>query len=136
MDAVTQQDATGCAIACVAAISGNTYPQIKAIANDHGISVQDPTLWSDTYHIRHLLNLLGVKVARSETPFAGWDDLPDCALLAIKWHLEKSIPFWHWVVFVREEEREYVLDSSRDMKNNVRTDFGRMHPKWFMAVTL
>ena len=60
--------------------------------------------------------------------------MPDCALLAIKWHREKGKPFWHWVVFVRDGEDEYVLDSKKALKSNVRTDFGRMNPKWYIEV--
>jgi len=60
--------------------------------------------------------------------------LPDRALLAIKWHLEKDIPYWHWVVFVRDTNNEYVLDSKKALKQNVRTDFGRIKPKWFIGV--
>jgi hypothetical protein len=61
--------------------------------------------------------------------------LPARALLAIKWHREKGRPYWHWVVFVRERGRAYVLDSGVALKRHVRTDFGRMKPKWFLAVT-
>jgi hypothetical protein len=37
-------------------------------------------------------------------------------------------------VFVRTHERAYVLDSTSALKRHVRTDFGRMKPKWFIAV--
>ena len=30
---------------------------------------------------------------------------------------------------------EYVLDSNRKLKQPVRTDFGRIKPKWFIGVT-
>jgi hypothetical protein len=38
------------------------------------------------------------------------------------------------VVFVRDATGEYVLDSKAALKNNVRRDFGRIKPKWFIAV--
>ncbi len=69
-----------------------------------------------------------------ELPFRGWQGLPDLALLSIKWHLGNGQPFWHWVVFMREGGRSYVLDSKAGLRNNVRTDFGRMNPKWFIRV--
>jgi len=70
------------------------------------------------------------------TPSAvrSWEALPDLALLAIKWHMGKGKPHWHWVVFVREEGRARVLDSNRSLRRNVRTDFRRMKPKWFIPV--
>ena len=69
-------------------------------------------------------------------PFRSWTGLPDCALLAIKWHLEQGRPFWHWVVFGRENDRSYVVDSTPTLKAPLRTDFGRMRPVWFLSVTM
>lgn len=134
MKPVIQAEPTGCAIASSAALAGISYSAAKKIANDLGIRAQDPTLWSNTAHIRRLLNALGVKAGATEQPFRGWSSLPDRALLAIKWHREKGIPYWHWVVFVRETGREYVLDSKKGLAKNVRADFGRMKPKWFIEI--
>lgn len=135
MDPVIQEEATGCAIASSAAIAGLSYKKAKAFANQLGIFASDTALWSQTHYIRILLRRLGFKTARGETPFRSWHELPDCALLAIKWHMQQNTPYWHWVVFFREQDREYVLDSSQRLKNNVRTDFGRIRPKWFIKVS-
>jgi hypothetical protein len=69
-----------------------------------------------------------------EQRFYAWERLPDLALLAIQWHRENGIPFWHWAVFVREGERSYVLDPKKALKKNRRTDFARIRPKWFIEV--
>jgi hypothetical protein len=61
--------------------------------------------------------------------------LPARALLAIKWRRDLERPRWHWVVFVREHGEAVVLDSAASLKRHARTDFGRMKPKWFIAVT-
>ena len=135
MKPVIQTEPTGCAIASCAALAGISYSAAKKIANDLGIHAQDPTLWSDTTHIRRLLEVLGIKAATTEQSFRGWASLPDKALLAIKWHREKGVPYWHWVVFARENDREYVLDSKKGLAKNKRTDFGRMKPRWFITVT-
>lgn len=134
MKPVIQQEVTGCGIACSAAIAGISYTKAKQVANSLGIYAEDESLWSDTKAIRKLLKHLGIKVSTDETPFRGWAKLPDCALLAIKWHLEKNKPYWHWVVFVRENKKQYVLDSKNALSTNIRTDFGRMKPKWFIRV--
>jgi len=134
MKPVIQEEVTGCAIASAAAIAGLSYGEAKTIANQLGIYAEDATLWSETAHIRTLLNHLGFSTAKDEQPFTGWSDLPDCALLSIKWYLENNKPFWHWVVFVREGGVEYVLDSKKALKQHVRTDFGRMKPKWSIEV--
>lgn len=136
LNPVIQQEPTGCGIACVAMLSNRSYTQTRKIATGLGIFAADLKLWSDTGHVRRLLSHLDMKVAKVETPFKGWNRLPDCALLAVKWHKEKGIPFWHWTVFVRDGERSYVLDPKKGLKNNRRTDFGRIKPKWFLEVTL
>lgn len=132
---VIQLEPTGCAIASAAAIAGLSYAQAKTIAATLGIAATDERLWSDTANIRALLKHLGVKTSCSETPFHSWDALPDLALLSIKWHLEKNKPFWHWVVFVRDSNGARVFDPKKSLRGNVRTDFGRMKPKWFIPVT-
>jgi len=35
---------------------------------------------------------------------------------------------------VREAGECYVLDSKKALKHNRRQDFGRMKPKWFIAI--
>jgi hypothetical protein len=134
MKPVVQQERTGCGIASVAALAEIDYGRAKAKANRLGIFADDPTLWSDTKYIRMLLHSVGISVSGKEQKFVSWEKLPDRALLAIKWHLEKSKPFWHWVAFVREGEFSYVLDSKKTLQKNKRTDFGRMKPKWFIEV--
>ncbi|HHI91897.1 MAG TPA: hypothetical protein ENK04_00030 [Gammaproteobacteria bacterium] len=135
MKPVVQQEATGCAIASAAALAGVSYASAKKAAKELGITAADPSLWSDTTHIRRLLSHYHIGTDDAETPFTHWKDLPDRALLAIKWHLEKGTPYWHWVVFIRDAHGEYVLDSKKALKQNVRTDFGRIKPKWFIGLT-
>ena len=134
MKPVLQQENTGCAIASSAALAGISYKKAKSIANSLGVYAEDSTLWSETNYIRKILKKLNVKISKTETPFKSWEVLPECALLAIKWHMEKGKPYWHWVVYVRENNNEYVLDSSKRIKNNKRTDFGRIKPKWYIKV--
>lgn len=134
MKPVIQLERTGCGIASVAAITGLSYPQTKALARGLGISAGDPCLWSKTAHVRRLLRHCGVHTDARERPFKSWDTLPDIALLSLKWHLERGVPFWHWVVFVREHGVACVLDPKRGLRANRRTDFGRMKPKWYIRV--
>ena len=98
------------------------------------IDVGDPKLWSETRHVRALLRRFGIRATAGETPFRAWRALPDLALLAIKWHREKDKPCWHWVVFVRDGGRACVLDPKKSLRTNVRTDFGRIRPKWFIGI--
>ena len=130
MKPVIQQEVTGCAIASAAAIAGISYTAAKKVANDIGIYADDSALWSETTYIRTLLAKLGIQTGKKKTPFLTWSSLPNCALLSIKWHLEDNKPCWHWVVYVREGGDEYVLDSKKALKTNIRKDFGRIKPKW------
>jgi hypothetical protein len=136
MRAVVQEDRTGCGIAAVAAIAGVSYMRAKSVAAALDILPTDSRLWSDTDHVRRLLAAFGLRPARSTRSFRSWGALPDCALLAVKWHRQAGRPCWHWVVFVREWGHGYVLDSKRSLKVHARTDFGRMKPKWSLAVKM
>ena len=135
MKPVVQQELTGCAIASAAAIAGVSYSAAKAVAKSLGISATDPLLWSDTQHIRKLLVEFGRSASARTVPFRAWESLPALALLATKWHLEKGRAHWHWVVFVRDGKDAYVLDSKKSVRKHKRTDFGRIKPKWYIAVT-
>ena len=134
MKPVIQEEISGCGIAVCAVLAGITYEQAKASANALGIFASDPALWSETAHVHRLLKALGVSVSETETPFESWDTLPDKAILAIKWRLEQGKPFWHWVVFSRQDGKAIVLDSKKALKSNIRYDFGRMKPKWYIRV--
>lgn len=134
MEPVIQEDITGCAIASAAAIAGIDYAKARTLANRIGIQINDPLLWSDTRYLRQLLTELGFTCDVTESVFTDWADLPDCALLATKWHLECGRAYWHWAVFVREAAGCYVLDSRAGLKRHKRTDFGRIKPKWFIRV--
>ncbi len=134
MNSVIQEDRTGCGIASVAAITGKKYTDVRIVAAQIGISVTDHTLWSDTKNVRKLLAAFDIAVGAKEESFRSWESLPSTALLAIKWHLEKSGPAWHWVVFTRDETGIFVLDPKRGLKSNRRTDFGRIKPKWYIRI--
>jgi len=134
MKPVVQEDVTGCGIASVAALAGVTYKQTKAVAAQLGIQVTDSRLWSDTAFVRTLLKHFKIDAAPQEQPFRSWNTLPPLALLAIKWHRRGNQTFWHWVVFQREFDRAVVLDPKPSLKHPVRTDFGRITPKWFIRI--
>jgi hypothetical protein len=134
MQPVIQEDRSGCGIAASVAIAGVSYRETRDVASRLGIHAKDASLWSDTAYVRSLLLKLGFQTDDKEMPFTNWIALSDLALLSIKWHSENERPFWHWVVFIRDGEDSYVLDSSKALKNNIRTDFGRMKPKCYIGV--
>lgn len=134
MKPVIQEELYGCGIACVAALAGVTYKQAQATANKLGIFAEDRRLWSETHHVRTLLEHFGIRASSAECEFQSWESLPTLALLAIKWNPGLGRPFWHWVVFWRGPEGAVVLDSKKALRTNIRTDFGRVKPKWFIEL--
>ena len=134
MKPVIQLQRTGCGIASVATVAGVRYREVQRAANQLGIYAEDERLWSETGYVRRLLQHYGIRAAQTEARFVSWPTLPDLALLAIKWHKVGGRAFWHWVVFWRGPNGPLVLDSKRALRTNIRTDFGRMRPKWFIAM--
>lgn len=135
MKPVIQEARTGCGIASVATVAGVSYRRAQREANRLGIFAEDPRLWSETGYVHRLLRRFGVQASRTETRFTTWRALPRLALLAIKWHRVRGRAFWHWVVFWRGPRGAVVLDSKCGLRRHRRTDFGRMRPKWFIAIT-
>lgn len=135
MEVVVQEEVSGCGIAASAALAGLSYAEAKNRASALGIHASDKSLWSDTDYVRALLRDFGISISPNETPFESWEQLPDKALLAIKWREEQGKPFWHWVLFIRDNGEAKVLDSKKALKSNVRRDFGRIKPKWYIEVT-
>jgi len=134
LKAIVQPESGGCGIASAAMLGGLSYARTKRVATRLGLDVNDARLWSDTKPLRRLLKELGIRATPDEKPFRSWETLPDRALLAVKWHLERDVPHWHWVVFARENGRAVVLDPATALKHHVRTDFGRIRPKWFIEI--
>lgn len=134
MNPVVQLERTGCGIASVATVAGVSYRRAQRTANRLGICADDRRLWSETGYVRRLLHHYGIRPSNTEASFVSWQALPDLALLAIKWRKVGGHACWHWVVFRRGPNGPVVLDSNRALRTNIRTDFGRMRPKWFIAV--
>ena len=134
MKPVVQRERTGCGIASAATLAEISYAQAKRAANQLGIVAEDPRLWSETRQVRDLLEHFHIRAARKETPFVSWGLLPEVALLAIKWHRKQETAYWHWVVFWRSPGGPVVLDSKQALRYHVRTDFGRMKPKWWIKI--
>ncbi len=135
MRSVIQEETAGCGIAAVANIVGLSYQQVKDKANSLGIYANDEALYSDTAYVRRLLKEYGAQSSNKEIVFKSWQDLPELALLAIKFHKTTDKNYWHWVVFVRTDSDEYVIDSNRYLKNPKRKDFWRMKPHWYIHVS-
>ncbi|MEC9411893.1 MAG: hypothetical protein VX829_04355 [Pseudomonadota bacterium] len=132
--AIVQEETTGCGIAACANLAQISYAEAKQLANSLGIYAEDKTLWSETAHVRQLLSALNISASEKQTAFDSWDKLPEKALIALKWHEKAGNAFWHWAIFMRQGNDAIVIDSAQRLKSPIRTDFGRMKPKWFIEV--
>ncbi|MGR9073939.1 MAG: hypothetical protein ACU833_12825 [Gammaproteobacteria bacterium] len=105
-----REEATGCGIACAAAIAGITYHEAGRIANGMDIFDEDGSLWSDTKPVRRLLSELVISTGSEDAPFENWESLPDCSLLSDEWHVQVGMSFWHWGGVRESGGMRYVLD--------------------------
>lgn len=135
MKAIIQEEQTGCGLACVAMLAGESYQAVREAAAGLGIYASDEALWSDTDYVRRLLAHYGLEAAPGERPFTSWAELPDCALLATKHHYENGRPFWHWAVFTRAPEGAVVLDPAAYLADNRRTDCADIDVAWYIPVS-
>lgn len=134
MNTIIQQDKTGCGFACVAMLAGTSYEKVKSKANALGIFSEDENLWSETDYVRRLLEQYDIHASGTEVPFSTWEELPNLALLAIKFHFENGRPFWHWTVYHRNGSEEIVHDPAAYLVTNQRTDFENIAPKWSIEI--
>jgi hypothetical protein len=134
MNPVVQDEPTGCGIAAVATIVEKEYFEVKDLANSLGIFAEDNKLFSDTKYVCKLLDKYNI-ISQPKKPFASWEALPDLALLASNYHIENGRPFWHWVVFLRENNQTMILDSNPSLDQNKRTDLDQIRAEWYIEVT-
>ncbi|MGJ7902675.1 hypothetical protein [Lysobacter sp. 1R34A] len=141
----TQQDATGCGLACVAMLGGIGYVQARRLARRLGIGPRDRVLgrggrartvrnayFSDAGQLRRMLELLGLH-AGPERRLARWDALDRSGIAGIRYNRREDS--WHWVVYLHGDEGGRVLDPNPRVRSERRTDFGRMKPHCFIPVS-
>lgn len=131
---IIQEDETGCGIASVANIVGKSYTEVENEAHSLGIFTHDIKLYSDTQYVKTLLDHFGYQTQKNKESFISFSKLPNIALLAIKYRKENKVSFWHWVVFKRIKQKEYILDSASYLEKNLIEDFKHIKPKWFIEV--
>lgn len=132
MKRVSQEHRTGCGIACVAMLCGATYLEVMKAANEiFGWGESQRTFYTDSSDLQKLLLTMKVKTQQGRS-VRKWSSIPASAIVGIN-HNEKTGK-WHWVVFRREIDREYVLDPQS--KREVRTDFGRMRLRSCIPIDL
>lgn len=93
--------------------------------------VSQKTFYTSSNQLRKLLIEMNIPTLKGRS-VRKWSSISDTAIIGINYNKKNNS--WHWVVFCREEQREYVLDPQS--KREVRTDFGRMRLRSFIPIKL
>jgi ABC-type bacteriocin/lantibiotic exporter with double-glycine peptidase domain len=124
---VIQQDSTGCGIACIAMLAGQTYEQVRKLALSVTAFEEGGPFYTCTKDLVSLGAQYNLKIGIRRRKFKNYDALPDKAILAINYKEETDT--WHWVLFHRTADDQYVLDPMKSIKNEKRKDLGRIANK-------
>jgi len=131
MRRIRQRDPTGCGLACIAMIAGTNYEKVRDIAVELGWD-ETGDFYTGNRDLRDLGKYFGIEIGKIRRPFKSFDALPEAAILAINY--KKQSDTWHWVVYRRTRNGEFVYDPNQSIKTNKRKDFGRIKVKWFLPI--
>jgi ABC-type bacteriocin/lantibiotic exporter with double-glycine peptidase domain len=123
MKRVIQEDEAGCGIACVAMVTEKTYLQAKRFFLERIFLPTDRKPYTRHYQLRRALWKLGI--ATEKRPFRRWRSIDTNAIVPINRRQDGG---WHWVVFIREGNRPYILDPAPE-KWRQRYDFRGIHSR-------
>jgi ABC-type bacteriocin/lantibiotic exporter with double-glycine peptidase domain len=117
---VQQEDEEGCGIACVAMITGKTYPQAKRYFLERVFLPTERKPHTRHYQLRRALRML--RIATEKRAFRNWREIESLSIVPINRRQDGG---WHWVVYVPNCVRPYILDPAPG-KNKRRYDFRGM----------
>ncbi|MDO8908424.1 MAG: cysteine peptidase family C39 domain-containing protein [Pseudohongiella sp.] len=129
---VIQKDSTGCGIACVAMIAGISYGEAKRTAIAHGIVKKRPPYYTTSGELTELLRKFH-RGATKGRKLSKWESLDRLSIVGI--NFSSTHGTWHWVIYVPGIDAGFVLDPRKSVKTHKRTDFSRMRPRSYIAVT-
>lgn len=135
MRRVVQQDRTGCGLACIAILAQTEYSNVKETALSLFNLEPNDEFYTSAHELQKLGQEYNLNVGGKRRVFKGFKALPDLAILAINYREKEDT--WHWVVYCRDEDSEFVIDPKKAVKAERRKDFGRLakSARWFMEVT-
>ena len=132
MRRVKQGDPTGCGLACIAMLANTNYEEVKEVAIKKLGFNKSGTFYTGTRHLRELAGHFKIELGKKRRKFKRFEELPETTILAINYN--KKSDTWHWVVYRREPNDEFVYDPKKNIKSNKRRDFRRIKAKWFLPV--
>lgn len=133
MRRIKQGDPTGCGLACIAMLTDTNYNSVRELAVGQLGFDDSGTFYTGTKELRELGRNFNIELGRRMRKFKNFQELPETAILAINYKEDSDT--WHWVVYRRTSNDEFVYDPKKNIKSNKRRDFGRIKAKWFLPVT-
>jgi ABC-type bacteriocin/lantibiotic exporter with double-glycine peptidase domain len=128
MKLIKQKDTTGCGLACVAMITGQTYNQVKRKYLP-APRLEKLNILGEYYTDAKDLHNLSKNIAPKMISVKYWETIPNFAIVALGKRKDKS---WHWVVFQRKNSIPVFYDP---IYNKIRTDFGRVNLKAYVPIS-
>jgi len=117
---VQQGDEKGCGIACVAMVTGKTYRQAKKFFLERVFLPMERKPHTRHNQLRRALQKL--RIATEKRVFRNWRSINSLSIVPINRRLDGG---WHWVIFVPNGIRPYILDPAPG-KGRRRYDFRGM----------
>ena len=127
---IEQGDDSGCGIACVAMVTGKTYPQAKRFFVEHVFLPTDRKPLTRHYQLRRALQKL--RITTEKRLFRSWRSIEDLSIVPINRRQDSG---WHWVVYVPNGGRPYILDPAPG-KGRRRYDFRGMKARGLYIAVL
>jgi len=134
MERVVQQDGTGCGLACIAMLAARNYSDVKSSAIEILEMDVNGKFYTTAPNLRKLGKAFKLDIDERCRKFQSFSLLPSLAILAINYREDQGT--WHWVVFCRTDDEEFILDPKQTIKSERRFDFDRLSKKtkWFISV--
>ncbi|NWK59845.1 hypothetical protein HYI04_10685 [Acinetobacter sp. SwsAc2] len=131
---VIQEDSTGCGIACIAMVAGISYAEAKQITlNNEILKKSVKNFYTTTKDLVNVLNSIGIESSKGRK-VRYWSSINTISIVGI--NFLETTDTWHWVLFIPNEDTGYVLDPSKRVKTEKRTDFSRMRLRSYIPISL
>ena len=117
---VIQEDSTGCGIACIAMVAGISYAEAKQITlNNEILKKSVKNFYTTTKDLVNVLNSIGIESSKGRK-VRYWSSINTISIVGI--NFLETTDTWHWVLFIPNEDTGYVLDPSKRVKTEKRTE--------------
>jgi ABC-type bacteriocin/lantibiotic exporter with double-glycine peptidase domain len=127
---VQQEDENGCGIACVAMVTGKTYPHAKKFFLEQVYLPTDRKPHTRHYQLCRALRKL--RIATQKRAFRNWCSIERLSIVPINRRQDGG---WHWIVYVPNSGHPYILDPAPE-KGRRRYDFRGMKARGLYIAVL